>query len=167
MAPDFERLARMPCPMASLASFRQVRRHRLGHRNNGLPAQNSENGPLSLAEHWQFRSSSVFDKVAPGSYIIWMRSVGIKVLKNKLSEYVRLAAGGETILVTDRDRVIAEIGPPDPARSPILSDALLLDVFRQGWMTPPISVGRGPPARKPVMTIDELLNHLQRDRADR
>jgi hypothetical protein len=34
-------------------------------------------------------------------------------------------------------------------------------------MTPPISVGRGPPARKPVMTIDELLSHLQRDRADR
>ena len=28
-----------------------------------------------------------------------MRSVGIKVLKNKLSEYVRLAAGGETVLV--------------------------------------------------------------------
>ena len=41
-----------------------------------------------------------------------MRSVGIKVLKNKLSEYVRLAAGGETVLVTDRDRVVAELGPP-------------------------------------------------------
>jgi antitoxin (DNA-binding transcriptional repressor) of toxin-antitoxin stability system len=96
-----------------------------------------------------------------------MRSVGLKTLKNKLSEYVRLAAGGETVLVTDRDRVVAEIGPPSPARSSMLSDALLLDAFRQGWMTPPVSVGRGPPARKPVMTIDELLNHLQRDRADR
>jgi hypothetical protein len=49
----------------------------------------------------------------------------------------------------------------------MLSDALLLDAFRQGWMTPPISVGRGPPARKPVMTIDELLSNLHRDRADR
>jgi hypothetical protein len=83
-----------------------------------------------------------------------MRSVGLKTLKNKLSEYVRLAAGGETILVTDRDRVVAEIGPP-------------LVAFRQGWMTPPISVGCGPPARQPVMTIDELLRNLQRDRADR
>ena len=36
-----------------------------------------------------------------------MRSVGLKVLKNKLSEYVRLAASGETVLVTDRDRVVA------------------------------------------------------------
>ncbi len=96
-----------------------------------------------------------------------MRSVGIKVLKNKLSEYVRLAAGGETVLVTDRDRVVAEIGPPAPARSPMLSDALLLDAFRQGWITPPIQVGRGPPERKPVMTIDELLSNLHRDRADR
>ena len=92
---------------------------------------------------------------------------GLKTLKNKLSEYVRLAAGGETVLVTDRDRVVAEIGPPCPTRSSTLSDALLLDAFRQGWMTPPISVGRGPPPRKPVMTIDELLSNLQRDRSDR
>ena len=39
-----------------------------------------------------------------------MRAVGLKALKNKLSEYVRLAAGGETVLITDRDRVVAEIG---------------------------------------------------------
>jgi antitoxin (DNA-binding transcriptional repressor) of toxin-antitoxin stability system len=77
------------------------------------------------------------------------------------------AAGGETVLVTDRDRVIAEIGPPSPARSSMLSDTLLLDAFRQGWITAPISVGRGPPARKPVMTIDELLTNLRRDREDR
>ena len=96
-----------------------------------------------------------------------MRSVGIKTLKNKLSEYVRLAAGGETVLVTDRDRVVAEIGPPNPARSDMLSDAFLADAFRQGWITPPILVGREPPARKPVMMIGELLNDLQRDRADR
>lgn len=96
-----------------------------------------------------------------------MRSVGLKTLKNKLSEYVRLAAGGETVLVTDRDRVVAEIGPPNPTRSAVLSDALLLDAFRQGWLTPPILVGRGPPARKPVMMIDQVLENLQQDRADR
>jgi hypothetical protein len=49
----------------------------------------------------------------------------------------------------------------------MLSDTLLLDAFRQGWITAPISVGRGPPARKPVMTIDELLTNLRRDREDR
>ena len=96
-----------------------------------------------------------------------MRSVGLKTLKNKLSEYVRLAASGETVLVTDRDRVVAEIGPPHPARSAMLSDALLLDAFRKGWITTPVSVGRGPPVRQPVMTIKELLGDLECDRADR
>jgi antitoxin (DNA-binding transcriptional repressor) of toxin-antitoxin stability system len=40
-------------------------------------------------------------------------------LKNKLGEYVGLAFGGETVLITDRDRVVAEIGPLGPARSPM------------------------------------------------
>lgn len=96
-----------------------------------------------------------------------MRSVGLKVLKNKLSEYVRLAAGGETVLVTDRDRVVAEMGPPSSVQSPLLSDALWADACRQGWITPPVLIGHNPPARKPVMTIDQLLGNLQRDRADR
>ncbi len=33
-----------------------------------------------------------------------MRTVGLKVLKNKLSEYVRLASRGETVLIAERDR---------------------------------------------------------------
>jgi hypothetical protein len=94
-----------------------------------------------------------------------MRSVGIKHLKNKLSKYIRLAAGGETMLVTDRDR--AGLGPPAPGRSPLVSDALLLDAVRQGWIRPPLSAGRKMPARKPVMKLREILADLQEDRADR
>jgi prevent-host-death family protein len=33
-----------------------------------------------------------------------MRTVGLKTLKNELSEYVRLAASGETVVITDRNR---------------------------------------------------------------
>ena len=96
-----------------------------------------------------------------------MRSVGIKLLKNKLSEYIRLAAEGETVLVTDRDRVVAELGPPAPGRSPLISDALLLDAVRQGWLRPPLSVSSEMPARKPVMKLAEILHDLQDDRMDR
>jgi antitoxin (DNA-binding transcriptional repressor) of toxin-antitoxin stability system len=53
----------------------------------------------------------------------------MKVLNNRLSEYIRLAASGETVLVTDRDRVVAEIGPPRDTRSPILADALLAEPY--------------------------------------
>jgi antitoxin (DNA-binding transcriptional repressor) of toxin-antitoxin stability system len=95
-----------------------------------------------------------------------MRSVGLKVLKNKLSEYVRLAARGETVLVTDRDRVVAEIVPPRAGRSPLIADAMLADAVRDGWLTPPALAGGAPP-RKPVMTLRELMQDLGHDREDR
>ena len=97
-----------------------------------------------------------------------MRSVGLKVLKNKLSEYVRLAAGGETVLVTDRDRVVAEIVPPQPGRSPLLADARLAEAVREGWLAPPLLAGSSPPPpRKPIMTLRALMQDLQQDREDR
>jgi antitoxin (DNA-binding transcriptional repressor) of toxin-antitoxin stability system len=96
-----------------------------------------------------------------------MRAVGLKILKNKLSEYVRLAASGETVLVTDRDRVVAELVPPREERSPLLADALLADAVRQGWMTPPLLPATGSPPRLPVTTLAELKRELSADRADR
>jgi hypothetical protein len=48
------------------------------------------------------------DKVATVSSQTNLCVQDLKVLKTKLSEYVRLAAGRETVLVTDRDRVVAD-----------------------------------------------------------
>ena len=55
-----------------------------------------------------------------------MKAVGIKVLKAKLSEYVRMAKAGETILVTERDEVVAELRPArrQPTGKMSLDDAL-------------------------------------------
>lgn len=44
-----------------------------------------------------------------------MKTVGIRELKNRLSEYIRQVRSGEEVLVTDRGEVVAEIGPPGPA----------------------------------------------------
>lgn len=96
-----------------------------------------------------------------------MRAVGLKVLKNKLSEYVRLAERGETVLVTDRDRVVAEIVPPDKSRSPLLADALLADAMRQGLITPPALPSTDIPPRKPVMSFRQLKRELDQDRGER
>ncbi len=96
-----------------------------------------------------------------------MRAVGLKVLKNKLSEYVRLAERGETVLVTDRDRVVAELVPPDKSRSPLLADALLADAMRQGLITPPALPSTDVPPRKPVMPFRQLQRELDQDRDDR
>ncbi|MCC7483608.1 MAG: type II toxin-antitoxin system Phd/YefM family antitoxin [Burkholderiales bacterium] len=96
-----------------------------------------------------------------------MRAVGLKVLKNKLSEYVRLAERGETVLVTDRDRVVAEIVPPDRSRSALLADALLAEAMRQGLVTPPALPSTDVPPRKPVAPLRELAGEIEQDRADR
>lgn len=95
-----------------------------------------------------------------------MRAVGIKVLKNKLSEYVRIAAAGETVLVTDRDRVVAELGPPRPGRAERLVDAQLAEAVRVGWMAPRRQSGE-PPPRSPVAPLEEIMAGLDEDRADR
>ncbi len=97
-----------------------------------------------------------------------MRSVGIKVLNSRLSEYVRLAASGETVLVTDRDRVVAEIGPPRETGSPVLADALLAEAAHRGWLTPPVLSATGElPSVEPVGRLDDILGELDADRSDR
>lgn len=108
-----------------------------------------------------------FDKVAPGSYFNDMRAVGLKVLKNKLSEYVRLAAGGETILITDHDKVVAELRAPGGGQSAEVADAVLAELVRKGLMTPARNRQSQLPPRKPVMTLKQLLKELDEDRADR
>ena len=40
-----------------------------------------------------------------------MKAVGVKQLKARLSEYLRMVKTGETILVTERDEVVAEVRP--------------------------------------------------------
>ena len=96
-----------------------------------------------------------------------MRAVGLKVLKNRLSEYVRIAAGGETVLVTDRDRVVAELTAPQPGRATFLSDAALAETVRAGWLRPPsLPTGTVPP-RLAVAPLADLLTDLAASREDR
>ncbi len=97
-----------------------------------------------------------------------VRTVGIKVLKNKLSEYVRIAAGGETVLISDRDRVVAELVPPQAGRSPEVADAVLAQLVREGVVAPPLAAPGEPPAVPPgVARLEELLAELDADRGDR
>ena len=93
-----------------------------------------------------------------------MRKVGLKILKNKLSEYVRLAAAGETVVVTDRARVVAEIVPP--RREP---ESIIERGIRGGWIRPAKREANWPPPRRaiPGLTLEQLLADLDRDREDR
>ncbi len=44
-----------------------------------------------------------------------MKAVGIRELKNRLSEYLRRVRAGEGVLVTDRGQVVAELKAPGQA----------------------------------------------------
>lgn len=96
-----------------------------------------------------------------------MRAVGLKVLRNKLPEYVRLAQGGETILVTDRDRIVAELVPPQAGRSPAVAGAVLAELVRKGWVTPAARPLSGPPPRAAMIRFADLMRELDQARADR
>ena len=99
-----------------------------------------------------------------------MRRVGIKQLKAHLSHYVRAARSGETILVSDRGEVVAELGPvrrQPPAAGSI--DEVLDRLAREGkvtrsgepkrgwsWSARPLGLRRG--------TATALLDELRQDR---
>lgn len=92
-----------------------------------------------------------------------MRTVGLKTLKNKLSEYVRAAAAGETVVITDRGRTVAEIVPPKPKRESVIERGI-----REGWITPAIRGPDWPPKGKPVpgLTLEKILADLEESRKD-
>jgi prevent-host-death family protein len=93
-----------------------------------------------------------------------MQTVGLKTLKNKLSEYVRAAAAGETVVITDRGRVVAEIVPPRPKTESVIERGI-----REGWITPAKRPFGPLPPGKPVpgLTFEKLMADLARDREDR
>ena len=47
-----------------------------------------------------------------------MKAVGVRDLKNRLSQYLRDVRTGDTVLVTDRGEVVAELGPPGRLSAP-------------------------------------------------
>lgn len=64
-----------------------------------------------------------------------MKTVGIRELKNRLSEYLREVRRGESVLVTDRGEVVAEISPPsNDATEPGVPVALLA-LAKRGLVT--------------------------------
>ena len=100
--------------------------------------------------------------------LLRMQSVGIKTQKNRLSEYVRGAAAGETVLVTDRGQVVAELVSPRVRADASPAERLLGDLLRQGLLAPAkVPPKARLPRRKPVAKIEEVLRDLDDSRAER
>ena len=97
-----------------------------------------------------------------------MRKVGIKALKNELSKHIRAVAAGETLLVTDRDRVVAELRPPQPAQEE--GDEAARNwarLIREGIVTPAKHRLTEPPPKIGGMTLEDLMAEIYADRDHR
>lgn len=109
-------------------------------------------------------------EVATGSYIPKMKSVGIKELKNKLSEYVKRAKAGEVVTITDRGEVVAELRPAKDSDHPLMDDPWFADQVRRGHITPS-KVPPGTPLNLkrnyPRVPLEEILRDLDESREDR
>jgi prevent-host-death family protein len=64
-----------------------------------------------------------------------MKSVGLRELKNRLSEYVREVRSGDHVLVTDRGEVVAELLPPGQGLDESGVPPGLMALARKGHMT--------------------------------
>jgi antitoxin (DNA-binding transcriptional repressor) of toxin-antitoxin stability system len=95
-----------------------------------------------------------------------IKAVGVKELKNNLSAYLREVQRGVRILVTDRQRVVAELREPMPA--PATSDPLLA-LAERGVVRLPAAAKRPlprSPVRLPAGTSQRILDELRRERSD-
>jgi prevent-host-death family protein len=77
-----------------------------------------------------------------------MKQVGLRELKNRLSEYVRAVRRGECVQATDRGQVVAEIIPRTTRAPGNLRDGLAA-LERRGLLEPPRVPGRARYAPQP------------------
>ena len=64
-----------------------------------------------------------------------MKTVGLRELKNRLSEYVREVRSGGNVLVTDRGELVAELVPPGQVTDRPGVPAGLVALARGGRLT--------------------------------
>lgn len=106
------------------------------------------------------------DDVAASSYSCLVIVVGIRELKNRLSEYLRLVRAGEHVLVTDRGEVVAEIRGPRRDAEPAPSAVELLaraGVLRPGAPNDPSVY----PRFEPLLSEDRVARLLGEERGTR
>jgi len=98
-----------------------------------------------------------------------MKEVGIRELKNRLSEYVRQVREGEVVMVTDRGEVVAELRPPAASTELLESYPGLADLVRRGVVRLPAEPHRPGlyPRQRPVAPAGTAARLLDEEREDR
>jgi antitoxin (DNA-binding transcriptional repressor) of toxin-antitoxin stability system len=98
-----------------------------------------------------------------------MKTVGVRELKNRLSEYIRQVRSGEGVLVTDRGQVVAELTAPGHGATDASVPAGVLALARRNLLSVGAPAVKGlypglPRARPRKRTAAELLQDERGDR---
>lgn len=98
-----------------------------------------------------------------------MKTVGVRELKNRLSEYLRQVRRGEGVLVTDRGEVVAELTSPGQGTGDASVPAGLLLLARRGLLTlgAPADPGVYPPLPHPRRLARTAAQLLDEERGTR
>jgi antitoxin (DNA-binding transcriptional repressor) of toxin-antitoxin stability system len=93
-----------------------------------------------------------------------VRTVGVKELRNRLSEYLREVRRGTRVLVTDRSAVVAEFRQPGPDAIADRRHPRAAEWIGAGLLTPP-SRAKGPlpvsPVSLPAGTARAIIDALR------
>ena len=104
--------------------------------------------------------------MATGGYDGQMKTVGIRALKSRLSEYLRLVRDGERLAITNRGIVAARLVPPDASDE--TSDEALERLARAGELR--LGKPNRPDLYSPppgLLSEEEIRSHLDWVRGDR
>jgi prevent-host-death family protein len=89
-----------------------------------------------------------------------MTTVGVAELRQNLSKYLRLVGRGERLVVTDRNRPVAELGPPPSsgaALDRLIAEGRVSRPTRRG-LPDPLHLGGDPHA------LSRALDEIRGDR---
>lgn len=97
-----------------------------------------------------------------------MRTVGIRELKTHLSQVLREVQGGETVLVTDRGKVIAELRQPGLGTTTLSpTDQKLAELAAKGVLKlaeKPWAGYTPSPVKVPPGTLQAMIDDMRDDR---
>jgi antitoxin (DNA-binding transcriptional repressor) of toxin-antitoxin stability system len=99
-----------------------------------------------------------------------MVTVGVRNLKDRLSQYLQYVKDGETVIVTEHNKIIAEISTPQKQAALTPFEQKLVQLSKEGEV---ILAKRRKPIAKPLKKITEaeksidILVILDEVRADR
>jgi prevent-host-death family protein len=97
-----------------------------------------------------------------------VKTVGLRELKNRLSEYVREVRAGEAVLVTDRGEVVAELVPPRHGSDQNGVSPDLAALVREGKVT--LGLPNDPSAYPKMPRLSKKISSaelLDQERGDR